>query len=303
VRTKLVELGTVENSVMLGGEVLASSQVSVFPVVGGKLTELRVSAGQMVQRGQVIAMIDPSRPGDSFFQSPVTSPLAGTVLSIPVSVGDTLQTGTAVCVIGDVGRLRLEAFVPERFSVNMRIGLPAQVSFQALPGESFPAEIDEISPVLDPASRTRRIMLRFTGSDNRILAGMFASLSLVTNSRIDVPVIPRQSLINTYGSWIVFVVEGSGDTATAGRRVVETGLESEEMVEITAGLEIGERIVVEGQTFLSDGDPVRVLDSAPDTAAEAGTERPETAEPTDRRNGRSEAEQPANEQRGQRSRP
>jgi RND family efflux transporter MFP subunit len=205
--------------------------------------------------------VDPSKPGDSFFASPVTSPVSGTVLSAPVPVGDTVQTSTVLCVVGDISRLRLETYVPERFSVNMRIGLPAQVRFEAMPGESFSAKVDEMSPVLDPASRTRRIMLAFTGegsSDPRIMAGMFASLSLVTNSRSDVPVIPRQSLINTYGSWIVFVVEDPGPVAR--RREVERGLESEETVEILEGLEVGETIVTEGQTFLSDGDPVRPVE-------------------------------------------
>ena len=263
VRTARVELGSVENQVALGGVVLAASEVPVYPVVGGKLTGLRVKIGDRVQRGDLIATVDPSKPGDSFFASPVTSPVSGTVLSVPVPVGDTVQASTAVCIVGDISRLRLETYVPERFSVNMQLGLPAQVRFEAMPGEYFSAEVDEMSPVLDPASRTRRIMLAFTGeasSDSRIMAGMFASLSLVTNSRSDVPVIPRQSLINTYGSWIVFVVEDSGGRTVARRREVERGLESEEMVEILGGLEIGEIIVTEGQTFLSDGDPVRPVE-------------------------------------------
>ncbi|MDR2049091.1 MAG: efflux RND transporter periplasmic adaptor subunit [Treponema sp.] len=264
VRTARVEFGSVENQVVLGGVVLAASEVPVYPVVGGRLTGLRVKIGDRIQQGDLIATVDPSKPGDSFFASPVTSPVSGTVLSVPVPVGDTVQASTAVCVVGDISRLRLETYVPERFSVNMRRGLPAQVRFEAMPGEYFSAEVDEMSPVLDPASRTRRIMLRFTNdsADPRIMAGMFASLSLVTNSRSGVPVIPRQSLINTYGSWIVFVVEDSGGRTVARRREVERGLESEEMVEILGGLEIGEMIVTEGQTFLSDGDSVRPVEEA-----------------------------------------
>jgi RND family efflux transporter MFP subunit len=251
----------VENSVVLGGEVLAFSQVPVYPVVAGTIAELRVKTGDRVQRGQTVATVDPSKPGDSFFLSPVQSTVSGTVLSVPFSAGDTVQPGNAVCVVGDIGRLRIETFVPERFSVNMKLGLPAQVRFEAIPGESFQAEIDEMSPVLDPASRTRRILLRFSdGGDQRIMAGMFASLSLVTGSRTGVPVIPRQALINTYGSWIVYVVEEENGVKTAKRRQVETGLESEAMVEITDGLKNGELVVTEGQTFLSDGDPVRLVE-------------------------------------------
>jgi multidrug efflux pump subunit AcrA (membrane-fusion protein) len=263
VRITPVVLGTVENSIIINGDVLSSSQVSIYPTMAGKLTELRVRSGDWVSRGQVIAMVDPSRPGDSFFANPVTSTVSGVVLSVPVSVGETLTTGTAICVVGNLSDLKVETYVPERYSVNMRRGIPAQVSFEAMPGESFAAEVDELSPVLDPASRTLRIRLRFVPVadgriDSRILGGMFATVSLVTNSRIDVPVIPREALINTYGSWIVFVV--AQDSNSAERREVTLGLESEDIVEILTGLENGERVVTAGQNFLTDGDPVRIVE-------------------------------------------
>jgi multidrug efflux pump subunit AcrA (membrane-fusion protein) len=107
-----------------------------------------------------------------------------------------------------------------------------------------------------------RVKLRFVppagGIDSRILAGMFATVSLVTNSRVDVPVIPRSTLINTYGSWIVFTLPPG--SAAVRRREVTLGLESEEMVEILSGLEPGEQVISAGQNFLSDGDPVRVVE-------------------------------------------
>ena len=216
-----------------------------------------------MNRGQVIAMVDPSRPGDSFFPSPVTSTVSGAVVSVPVNVGDTLQTNSVICIVGNLADLRVETYVPERYSVNMRRGLPAQISFEAMSGEYFPAEIDEVSPVLDPASRTLRISLRLLpGSngrvDSRIMAGMFATVSLVTNSRVNVPVIPRTALIHTYGDWIVFIVPESSNIA---RRVeVSLGLESETMVEILSGLKTGDKVVSMGQNFLADGDPVRIVE-------------------------------------------
>jgi RND family efflux transporter MFP subunit len=154
--------------------------------------------------------------------------------------------------------------VPERFSTAIKMNLGAQISFEAMPGELFDAAVSEISPVLDPASRTLRIRLRFQGpsgstnhTDPRIRAGMFATVSLVTNSRTDIPVIPRGSVINTYGSWRVFVVN---QNSIAERRVISLGLESEDLVEVTEGLRPGERVVSAGQNFLSEGDPVRVVD-------------------------------------------
>ena len=263
IRIAPVGPGTIENSVILNGDVLSSSQVSIFPLMAGRLIELRVRDGDRINRGQVVAMVDPSRPGDPFFPSPVTSTVSGVALSVPVNTGDTLQTNSVICVVGNLSDLRVETYVPERFSVTVRRFLPARLSFEAMPGETFAAEIDELSPALDPASRTLRIRLRILPGqdgqmDPRILAGMFATVSLVTNSRVDVPVVPREALINTYGTWIVFVVPE--ESSIARRREVTLGLESETMVEILTGLEYGEQVVIEGQNFLTDGDPVQIVE-------------------------------------------
>jgi RND family efflux transporter MFP subunit len=250
--------GTIENSVVINGDVLAAKQISIFPTVAGKITETFFQVGDSVSQGAVVAMVDPSRPGQVYSESPVVSTIDGTILQTPVHRGDTVSTQTAVYVVGDLSKLQVETFVPERFSNAARLGLQAQVFLEALPGEKFQAAIEELSPVLDPTSRTLRIRLRFLGwMDPRIKAGMFATISLVTNTRRNVPIIPRDSVINTYGSWIVFTVN---EQNTASRREVSLGLENENFIEVINGLETGDIVVSAGQNFLSDGDPVRIVE-------------------------------------------
>jgi multidrug efflux pump subunit AcrA (membrane-fusion protein) len=258
VRVTAVSRETIENSVVINGDVLAGSHVSIFPTVAGKITETRFQVGDQVSRGTAVAMVDPSRPGEVYSRSPVISTISGVILEAPVQAGDTVTTQTVVYVVGDLSSLMVETFVPERFANAARRGLAAQVFLEALPGEIFPAVVDEVSPVLDPASRTLRIRLKFSSTaDPRIKAGMFATVSLVTNTRRDVPVIPREAVINTYGSWIVFTVNAEN---RAVRREISLGLENERFVEVLSGLEPGELVVSAGQNFLSDGDPVRIVD-------------------------------------------
>ena len=258
VRVTPVVLSTIENSVVINGDVLAVNQVSIFPTVAGKVTRANYQVGDAIKQGAVVAMVDPSRPGQVYSESPVVSTIGGTVLQTPVHKGDTVSAQTAVLVVGDLSTLMVETFVPERFSSAAQRGLKAQVSLAAFPGETFEAAVQEVSPVLDPASRTVRIRLGFTGQmDARIKAGMYATVSLVTNSRVNVPVIPRTSVINTYGSWIVFTVD---DRNIAVRKVISLGLENENFVEVLDGLEAGDKVVSAGQNFLTDGDPVRIVE-------------------------------------------
>jgi multidrug efflux pump subunit AcrA (membrane-fusion protein) len=258
VRVTPVVRDTIENSVVINGDVLAVNQVSIFPAVAGKITRANYQIGDRINQGAVVATVDPSRPGQVYSESPVVAPIGGTVLQAPVRRGDTVSTQTAVYVVGDLSSLMVETFVPERFSGSAQRGLKAQVFLEAFPGEIFEAAVEEVSPVLYTASRTVRIRLGFSGRmDPRIKAGMYATVSLVTNTRRNVPVIPRSSVINTYGSWIVFIVD---DNNIARRREISLGLENENYVEILDGLEAGDKVVSAGQNFLTDGDPVRIVE-------------------------------------------
>jgi len=257
VRVTPVEPGTIEKSVIINGEILARNQVTIYPTVGGKLAVLYFSIGDRVNRGDTVATVDPSRPGEVYSQSPVISTVGGTVLQAPFSTGDTVTTQSGVYVVGDLSSLLVETFVPERFVAEIRQGMRAVLWFEAIGSETFNAEVIEINPVLDPASRTLRIRLRFLNYDPRIRAGMFATVSLVTNRKTGVPVVHRTSVINTYGSWILFVVD---ENNIARRREVTIGIDNEEYFEITSGVDMGDRVVSAGQNFLSDGDTVRIVE-------------------------------------------
>ena len=257
VRITPVSSGTIEQSVIVNGEILARNQVTIYPTVGGKLSESFITIGNRVNRGDRIAMIDPSRPGENFSPSPVISTVSGTVLQAPFHVGDTLTTQSGIFVVGDLSSLLVETYVPERFVASVRRGMRAVLWFEAIGGEKFNAEVTEISPVLDPVSRTLRIRLSFLNYDQRIRAGMFATISLVTNRKTNIPVIARTSVINTYGSWIVFAID---EKNIARRREVTLGIDNEELVEILSGVELGDKVVSAGQNFLSDGDLVRVVE-------------------------------------------
>ncbi|MDR2079082.1 MAG: HlyD family efflux transporter periplasmic adaptor subunit, partial [Treponema sp.] len=127
IRARPVAPDTIENSLVINGDVLAQTQVSIYPTMAGKITEMRLQVGDRVSQGQTVAMVDPSRPGEVYSHSPVTSTISGTVLQVPVTPGDTVTTGTAVYVVGNLQSLVVETFVPERFSTAVRMNLSAQV--------------------------------------------------------------------------------------------------------------------------------------------------------------------------------
>ncbi len=255
VTTTPVVLGSINKTLKIGGEVVAKDSVNAFADIAGKVSAVLVDVGMAVHKGQVIARVDPSKPGREYAESPVEAPISGTVTALPVRVGDTISSTTVVATIGRLDALKIETRIPERFVGQVRVGTPARFSFAAWPGQQFPGRIVELSPVVDSISRTMKATLALDGSDSRIKAGMYASAVLITERKDGVIVVPADCVVARDGRTVVFVV----DQNRAVERTVSVGISDRSMVEIAGGITAGQEVVESGQSLLSDGVQVRVV--------------------------------------------
>jgi multidrug efflux pump subunit AcrA (membrane-fusion protein) len=264
VRIAPVQHKTLEAYIEINGNIVAEQQVSVVPDAAGKLVSLRVALGSAVRKGQLIAQVDPSRPGTSYSLSPVSAPISGIVVSDPVSVGSTVTTGTSIITIAASNAIQIEANIPEREIGQLHTGLTATVTLEAFPGELFNATIIQVSPVVDPTSRTKRIILNFDRQDSRISPGMFAHIKLKTRVYADVVSAPSESITEVRGISGVYVVNASAnvnDTNTGVAQFidVESGVSVDGETEIKSGLIGNEKVVIQGQQFLTSGAAVRII--------------------------------------------
>ena len=251
--------GEILDYLMISGDVVTRTSVDVYPETAGRLSRLPIRLGEYVARDQVIAEVDPSRPGMTFVASPVKSPIAGTVIALPVQEGATVSQAVPVARIGRLDELEVRARVAERFISKVRVGLDAVLRFDAYPEERFRAIVAELSPVVDPQSRTLEVRLRLAPPDRRIKAGMFGQIKIVTSRKQGIVKVPSDVLVQRFGTYYVFVVKDGG----AQRRKVNPGLQIDNKVEITEGLAAGEEVVLRGQTLLEDKSKVRVVDRYP----------------------------------------
>ena len=256
--TKIVREETLHGFISANGEIESQNSVSVFPDTSGKVISTEVMLGSTVRRGQVIAYIDPSRPGERFNSSPVYAPISGSIITVPVKNGTTVSTTSAITQIGDISNLQITADIPERYVSFLRNGLKAHVSVEAYPDVVFDATVTRVSPVVDSISRTKQIILHFDSRDSRINAGMFAKLILFTMDYSGAVTMPAQSLVTYNDKFFAYVVK---DDSTVERREVTLGENVGGTVQIISGLKEGERVVIQGQTSLSDGAKIRDISS------------------------------------------
>ncbi|TVR53764.1 MAG: efflux RND transporter periplasmic adaptor subunit [Spirochaetaceae bacterium] len=249
----------IRETITVNGEIEPVSSVDVFPTAAGELIEIRVAVGDRVRRDDVIARVDPSRPGQVFSPSAIGSPIAGTVTRLSARVGAQVTQQAPIARIATTDELQLTTFVPERFVQGVAVGQTATVRLDAYPTADFAARITRLSPVIDPQTRTLETTLTLTTRDARVRPGMFARVELVLNERPDALTVPQPAVVRRDGRPHVFVVSADD---RAELRPVTTGIESAGRIELVSGVSVGERVVTRGQNLLDAGTPVRVVELA-----------------------------------------
>ena len=239
--------------------------MEVYPEIGGKYANQRVQLGMKVNKGDVIADVDPSKPGSPYSLSPIRAPITGTVTSLTRRPGSTVTTETVVAKIGNIDHLQVRLQIPEREIANLRIGLAAQVRVEAYPDAVFPASVYRISPLVDSVSHTKDIFLRFDRDDPRVNAGMFARVKLYTRLYGQCVAIPDESILAINDKNFIFVMDANGSVS---RREIETGISIDGVTIVKRGLSKGEKIVVQGANALSDGAKVQDVAIPADKAAD-----------------------------------
>ena len=263
VNTTTATRGQIRDYLLLSGDIVSGSTVDAFSDVAGKVTKLYVSVGDRVQKDDPLAEIDPSRPGMTFIPGVAKAPISGTIVALPAQLGMTISQAVVVARLSRTDALELRTYVAERFVSKVRVGLRAEVGLDAYPGRIFTATVTELSPVLDPASRTMEIRLNLVRPDSSIKAGMFAKIKVITQDKPDIVKIPANAVVRRFGESYVFSVAADpADPAllVARRVLVTTGIQVDDQQEILSGLSSAEEIVVRGQSLLEDGSRIKVID-------------------------------------------
>ncbi len=263
VNTTTAVKGQIRDYLALSGDLVAGSTVDVYSDVAGKVTKLYVDIGTRVAKDDPIADVDPSRPGMTYVAGVAKAPIAGTVVALPVQLGTTVSQAAPIARLARTDALELRTYVAERFVSKMRLGLRAEVMLEAYPGRVFPAVVKELSPVLDPASRTMEVRLDIYGDGARLKAGMFAKVKVITENKQNIVKIPATAVVKRFGESYVFTVETDPtDPAfrVARKRAVVPGILIDDKLEVAGGVAADEEIIVRGQTLLEDGTRVNVVE-------------------------------------------
>jgi multidrug efflux pump subunit AcrA (membrane-fusion protein) len=271
VDTMAVTRGQIQDYLVFSGDIYAVSTVDAYSDAAGKVSRLFVSVGSWINKGDVIARVDPSRPGMEYVESEVKAPISGTVVALPAQVGMTISQQVPLARIAGgsaaSGGLEIRLYVSERFISKISLNQACEISLDAWPGEVFRGRVTEMSPTVDPASRTMEIKVAVQNAASRLKAGMFAKVKVITEYKENIVKIPHSALIQRFGEDYVFVTEADPDPENSGgyvarKRIVVPGIVIDGIMEVQQGLSPEDTIIIRGQTLLDDGSRVNIIGRA-----------------------------------------
>ncbi|MFY9221563.1 MAG: efflux RND transporter periplasmic adaptor subunit [Blastocatellia bacterium] len=184
------------------------------------------------------------------------APISGVIVQNNFVSGSQIEAGKSLFTILNLDRVWIEAQVFEKDLAPITSAKRASFKVIAFPDKSF--QIGEgtsnklltIGAVVDPERRTLPIIYEVANPENILRDGMSAQITIDTSQGREVISIPKSALVDDQGQKWVYVYVGGENFL---KRVVTVGSEGETNIEIVSGLEIGERIVVDGLYQIRSG--------------------------------------------------
>ena len=221
------------------------------------LSERKVIANEELDRSQnerTLALTNLRRAKLHYDRGFLHSPVNGVVNYLHVDVGEFVDRGDPVADIVNVDKIKINVNVPELDVRYFRPGQKAMVTVDAFPGRRLTGTIDFVAYKADPATKTFHVKVLIENPKREIRPGMIARVAFLRRVIPDGLVVPLFALVDKGGERIVFV-EKDG---IAYARTVSIGVIEGDRVQITAGLEDGDHVIVSGQTEVEEGMQVQV---------------------------------------------
>lgn len=189
----------------------------------------------------------------------ITAPQSGTIDEVMIKEGEMAAGGFGAFRVVKLSRLKVTASLSENHMGRIQPDNIARISVPAA-GVEFEQRLQAVSQVIDPGNRTFQIEIRVPRGIENLKPNMLAVVEVNDYTNPQALAVPRNIIQKSGADSFLFTAEFEGENGSriARRRMVETGKDHQNMVEITSGLNPGEHVIVFGFQNLEDGQRITV---------------------------------------------
>lgn len=257
-RQKLYQQGAIARKLVDDSRVLFIQARSQYEIAEAHLKSLQ-SVGQAEQIKSAQAQLA-SAEGQyeaaeaQLNYSKIISPIDGVITNRPLYPGEMASAGTPLMTVMNTSKMVARATMTPEQAARLRVGDEATIS-AAGEQQDVQGKVSVVSPALDPSSTTIQVWVEAANPGGQLKAGSTVQLSVVAQTVPDALIIPSSAVLTASDGTTSVMVVGADDIAHQTQ--VKTGIREGDSVEITSGLQAGERVVTEGAFGLPDGTKVQ----------------------------------------------
>jgi membrane fusion protein (multidrug efflux system) len=185
----------------------------------------------------------------------ITSPMDGIIRRMDAKVGLQLSEGDPIAEILEIDRMKGIIGIPESDVTAVRKLENVDLTVQALDDRIITGKKHFLSPSPETAARLYNLELEINNSGGEVLDGMFVRADVVKQQVDDTLTVPFYSVISRNDEQYVYVEE----EGVAKKKKVSLGIMEKWMVQVTAGLQPGDKLLVEGHRDVEDNQKIKII--------------------------------------------
>jgi len=187
----------------------------------------------------------------------ILAPISGVVTAKSVERGVYVSGGTEMATIVDLKKVKVQVYLTESESYNVKLGDFANITNEVFPDRIFKGKITYISPQGDATHSYLTEMTVINPDNNLLKSGAFVYAEFTNNNVSPALVIPREALLENTQIPTVYTVKGN----KVFTRTIRIGNDFGDKVEVLSGLSSGESVVISGQINLKNQSLIKITNN------------------------------------------
>lgn len=190
----------------------------------------------------------------------VRAPFSGVIDEIISEEGQVVSPGqNQLFRLVNLQNMYVQAAVPETYLNQIRKGTDVLVEIPAI-NKQYEGSVKQVGSFINPNNRTFQVEVSIPNDDGLVKPNLIATVKLNDYTAENALVVPENAIQkNSLGESLVYVLQQDTDSVgVAVRKIIETGYTQDNLVEVTAGLEPGDEVIVQGSRNLRDQQNVKL---------------------------------------------
>ncbi|NTU97601.1 MAG: HlyD family efflux transporter periplasmic adaptor subunit [Chlorobiaceae bacterium] len=262
--------GRISSSVSTTGAVEPRNRLKIKSAVGGRIEEIRVGEGELVTKGQILALLSSTEraalldaaklQGKSeqaywqnvYKETAVISPMTGQVIVRSIDPGQTVTTSDSLFVLSD--RLIVKAYVDETDIGRVKLGQTARIGLDAYPDIRVNGIVAHIyyESHLQNNVNIYYVDVIPERVPDVFRSGMSANIDIIVEQKENALLLPLNAVQSRNGAAVVMQKRGDSQQEVS-YKPVRTGMQDASNIEILDGLTVNSVVLLADTTFVLPG--------------------------------------------------